>query len=204
MELESQLERAVQASRDLVEASREPPEHPAPFIPTVDVIPRERCAAILLQRCPACFGGVVFGRKLEEGGDIHVATDGNFHHRHWRSAGDSPHFYDPSYFLPKAQVDAIGRHIDRTRKSAPKPHAPLVPHEAIDLCENSYEAANGKKQKAAMDSFDDTGVMALICRHDIPLFFANIDTPGEQQKYAVALIDHLFANTWRRNSRYSV
>jgi hypothetical protein len=43
-----------------------------------------------------------------------------------------------------------------------------------------------------MDSFDDTGVMALICRHDIPLFFANIDTPGEQQKYAVALIDHLF------------
>ncbi|KIK31983.1 hypothetical protein CY34DRAFT_102411, partial [Suillus luteus UH-Slu-Lm8-n1] len=193
VELESQLERAVQASRDLVEASREPPEHPAPFIPTVDVIPRERCAAILLQRCPACFGGVVFGRKLEEGGDIHVATDGNFHHRHRRSAGDSPHFYDPSYFLPKAQVDAIGRHIDRTRKSAPKPHAPLVPHEAIDLCENSYEAADGKKQKAAMDSFDDTGVMALICRHDIPLFFANIDTPGEQQKYAVALIDHLFA-----------
>ena len=32
------------------------------------------------------------------------------------------------------------------------------------------------------------GWMSLICRHDIPLFFANIDTPGEQQKYAVALI----------------
>jgi hypothetical protein len=30
--------------------------------------------------------------------------------------------------------------------------------------------------------------MSLICRHDIPLFFANIDTPGEQQKYAIALI----------------
>lgn len=44
-----------------------------------------------------------------------------------------------------------------------------------------------------MDSFDDTGVMALICRHDIPLFFANIDSPGEQQKYAVALIEHLFS-----------
>ncbi|KAG2080593.1 uncharacterized protein F5147DRAFT_784178 [Suillus discolor] len=192
VELESQLECAVQASRDLVDASRDPPEHPASYAPTVDVVPRERCATILLQRCPACFGGVSFGRQLEEGGDIHVATDGNFHHRHRRSAGDSPHFYDPSYFLPKAQVDDIGRHIDRSRKSALKPHAPLVPHEAIDLCENSYEAADGKKQKAAMDSFDDTGVMALICRHNIPLFFANIDTPGEQQKYAVALIDHLF------------
>ncbi|KIK29762.1 hypothetical protein PISMIDRAFT_6531 [Pisolithus microcarpus 441] len=44
-----------------------------------------------------------------------------------------------------------------------------------------------------MDSFDDTGLMALICRHDIPLFFANIDTPGEQQKYSIALIEHLFS-----------
>lgn len=43
-----------------------------------------------------------------------------------------------------------------------------------------------------MDKFDDGGVMALICRHDIPLFLANIDTPGEQQKYSIALIEHLF------------
>ena len=35
--------------------------------------------------------------------------------------------------------------------------------------------------------------MALVCRHDIPLFLANIDTPGEQQKYSVALIEHLFS-----------
>lgn len=44
-----------------------------------------------------------------------------------------------------------------------------------------------------MDKFDDGGVMALVCRHDIPLFFANIDTPGEQQKYGVALLEHLFS-----------
>ena len=68
-----------------------------------------------------------------------------------------------------------------------------MPDEAIDQCETSYEATDGKKQKTAMDSFDDTGVMALICRHDIPLFFANIDTPGEQQKYSIALIEHLFS-----------
>jgi len=45
-----------------------------------------------------------------------------------------------------------------------------------------------------MDSFDDTGVMVLICCHDIPLFFTNIDTPSEQQKYSVALIEHLFSH----------
>ncbi|KAG1879878.1 hypothetical protein F4604DRAFT_1923085 [Suillus subluteus] len=152
-----------------------------------------QCAAILMQRCPACFGGVLFGRPLSEGGDIHVATDGNFHHRHRRSAGDCPHFYEPSYFLPKTQVDDVGRRIISKRKRAPKIHPSVVLDEAIDQCEHSYEAADGKKQKAAMESFDDTGIMALICRHDIPLFFANIDSPGEQQKYVVSLIEHLFS-----------
>jgi hypothetical protein len=90
-------------------------------------------------------------------------------------------------------VDDVGRRILSLRKRPPKKHTLTVPDEAIDQCEHSYEAADGKKQKAAMDSFDDTGVMALICRHDIPLFFANIDSPGEQQKYSVALLEHLFS-----------
>ena len=30
--------------------------------------------------------------------------------------------------------------------------------------------------------------MSLVCCHDIPLFFANIDMPGEQYKFAIALI----------------
>ena len=35
--------------------------------------------------------------------------------------------------------------------------------------------------------------MSIICRHDIPLFFANIDTPGEQQKYAVTLLKRVLS-----------
>ena len=68
-----------------------------------------------------------------------------------------------------------------------------IPDEAINQCESSYEAADGKKQKALMEGFDNTGLMCLICRHDIPLFFTNIDSPGEQQKYSIALIEHLFS-----------
>lgn len=151
------------------------------------------CASIFIQCCPACFGGTAFGRPLTDGADIHVATDGNFHHHHHRSAGDSPSFYDPSYFLPKRKVDLMGAHIDQQRKKLHKSHKIPVPDEAIDSCEASYEAADGKKQKASMDSFDDTGLMALICRHDIPLFLANINTPGEQQKYTLVLLSHLFS-----------
>ncbi|TFK16874.1 hypothetical protein FA15DRAFT_683652 [Coprinopsis marcescibilis] len=44
-----------------------------------------------------------------------------------------------------------------------------------------------------MDHFDDGGLAALVCRHDIPLLFANVDTPREQQKYAIALLLRLFS-----------
>ncbi|KAF9226042.1 hypothetical protein BS17DRAFT_698793, partial [Gyrodon lividus] len=66
------------------------------------------------------------------------------------------------YFLPKAQVDAVGQCIMKVCKCQPKKHKALIPDKAIYQCETSYEAADGKKQKAAMDSFNNTGVMAVI------------------------------------------
>jgi hypothetical protein len=193
VEIERQVEEAVQSSRDRVATIRSQPENQVATSAPLSTLHSGQCAPILVQRCPACFWGTLFGRPTAEGGDIHTATDGNFHHRHRRAAGDCPCFYDPTYFLLKEFVDKVGRHIDAQRKRPAKIHVPLVPDEAIDQCETSYEAADGKKQKAAMDSFDDTGIMALICCHDIPLFIANIDSPGEQQKYSVALLEHLFS-----------
>jgi Kyakuja-Dileera-Zisupton transposase len=190
VQIERRVEEAVQNSRNRVATLRSQAED---YTSTLSTLRRGRCAPILIQRCPACFAGTMFGKPTAEGGDIHTATDGNFHHRHRRAAGDCPHFYDPTYFLPKEYVDHIGCRIEAQRKRPAKSPVPLVPDEAIDQCETAYEAADGKKQKAAMDSFDDTGIMALICRHDIPLFFANIDSPGEQQKYSVALLEHLFS-----------
>ncbi|KAG5335779.1 hypothetical protein C0989_000367, partial [Termitomyces sp. Mn162] len=52
---------------------------------------------------------------------------------------------------------------------------------------------NGSNVKTNWDKFDDGGLMALVCRNDIPIFLANIDIPGEQQKYAVAMIEYLFS-----------
>ena len=153
----------------------------------------DSCASVLVQRCLACFAGNIFGRPLQGGGDIHIATDGNFHHCHRRSAGSCPPFYDPIYFIPKAQVDEVGHWIQQACKRVLKQWHAMVLDEAIDQCEASYDAADGNKQKATMECFDDTGIMALICCHDIPLFFANIDTPSEQQKFSIALIEHLFA-----------
>jgi hypothetical protein len=84
--------------------------------------------------------------------------------------------------------------ISQARKSSPKKRNPKVPDSAVDECEKSHDAADGDKKKSVSSEgrYDDMGWMSLVCRHDIPLFFANIDTAGEQQKYSVALIIWLF------------
>ena len=119
--------------------------------------------------------------------------DGNFHQKHKKSAKDYKIYYEPIFFLHPDKVNNVGMRIDAARKRAPR----KVPQggaseEAIDVCERSHEAADGRKAKADCKIFDDTGVFALSCRHDVPIFLANIDTPGEQQKYPVALLEELF------------
>ncbi|KAF8240872.1 hypothetical protein L208DRAFT_1420300 [Tricholoma matsutake] len=155
----------------------------------------------------SCFGGTRYGQSFDEGGDVHVAVDGNFNHCHLRSGGECPEFYASQFILPKDQIDAVGDCIDSIWKRLPKawlegswsyqhsrrPKCLIVPDEAVDECESSHMASSGSKSKTNMEKFDNGGQMALVCHHNIPLFLANINTPGEQQKYSVTLFEHLFS-----------
>ncbi|CAO1629622.1 unnamed protein product [Parajaminaea phylloscopi] len=58
-----------------------------------------------------------------------------------------------------------------------------------DHCSSHFKAADERQAKAAQARFDVTGLMLLSCKHDVPLFACDIDTPGEQQKYPLALLD---------------
>ncbi|KAF9037521.1 hypothetical protein BJ165DRAFT_1314737, partial [Panaeolus papilionaceus] len=141
------------------------------------------CAQVLSKRCPACFSSATFGRPLARGGDFLIATDGNFHHRHSIHGGSGTPFHEPKNIIPKEFVDRVGDDIDRARNRSRKVT------KRSDHCEQSFKAAK-EDTRGASDSakYDDTGLMSLVCRHDIPLFLANIDSPGERQKYSVALI----------------
>ncbi|KAJ2913948.1 hypothetical protein MD484_g6465, partial [Candolleomyces efflorescens] len=158
---------------------------------TMEDLGVEECHRILQLRCAACFGGKNFGRLFKDGADIHVAVDANFNHRHLRSAGTSAEFYSPHFFIPKEDVDAVGERIEKQRPRK-KPRQIQVPKEAIDSCQEAHTAGTGSTVKTSLEKFDIGGLAALVCRHDIPLFIANVDTPGEQQKYAVSLIEHMF------------
>ncbi|KAK0457238.1 uncharacterized protein EV420DRAFT_1549515 [Desarmillaria tabescens] len=196
--LEDEIDSMLSNSRAKIPDSFATPNNIQPSTPTVNVdngsvysspahgkrvnitLTRGRCSDLLQQRC-SCLGG-----------DVHVAVDCNFNQRHRTSAGDCPHFYDPRYILSKHEVDEAGVRIEIARNAgAKKNYSPKIPDIAVDEDEKSFDAADEKKEKTHGGRYDDTGLAALVCRHDVPLFLANVDTPGEQQKYAVALIDKL-------------
>ena len=95
------------------------------------------------------------------------------------------YFYEPEYFLSKEEVvDVVRKGIEKVHRHPPCPYKSKVPNAALDQCDDSHTAASANKAKVG-DLFNDKGVGALVCHHDIPLFFINIDTLGEQQKYVV-------------------
>ncbi|KIJ59576.1 hypothetical protein HYDPIDRAFT_100532 [Hydnomerulius pinastri MD-312] len=63
-----------------------------------------------------------------------------------------------------------------------------VPASVLDSCRDSFIAADEKREKASTNFFADTGLMALLCRHDHVLWLVNMTSAGEKQHYALALI----------------
>jgi hypothetical protein len=67
-----------------------------------------------------------------------------------------------------------------------------IPVSVLDGCSESFVAADEKREKASTRFFADTGLMALLCRHDRVLWLVNMTSAGEKQHYALALVKQLF------------
>lgn len=67
-----------------------------------------------------------------------------------------------------------------------------VPSSVLNECNESFVAADEKRQKASTQYFADTGIMALLCRHDRVLWTVNMTSAGEKQYYVLALLQRLF------------
>src|SRR5260370_16403100 len=98
------------------------------------------------------------------------------------------------YFLSSWAVQEAEAHVEECRGRRPSQQkadvvqalrahdsvesGPQVPASVLDECEKSFSAANENQSKAASNIFSDTGLMALICWHDHPLFIVNMTTAG--------------------------
>jgi hypothetical protein len=68
----------------------------------------------------------------------------------------------------------------------------LLTDDVLDECKSSFKAADERRVKANTSFFSDTGLMALLCRHDNVLWLVNMTSAGEKQHYALALLNRLF------------
>ncbi|KZT62546.1 hypothetical protein CALCODRAFT_537517, partial [Calocera cornea HHB12733] len=146
----------------------------------------------LRRACPACFALDAWGRDAKRQPDIIVCTDGNRQLRRFRGRSEGAPFYQAELFLSVEEVDAVGEKMASQRTSRSDVEVPgKLSEEARERCKKSFKVADEQAEIVDGHLFDPTGLMVLLCRHDVPLFACDITTPGEQQKYVVALLKAL-------------
>jgi Kyakuja-Dileera-Zisupton transposase len=82
-----------------------------------------------------------------------------------------------------------------------------MPNYVYDGCSTRFIAANDSNTKAEASIFEDTGLMALTCRHDRVLFMVTLKDAGERQYNALALLKALFRGLpsyWRVGVLYDI
>ncbi|KAF8065223.1 hypothetical protein FPV67DRAFT_1419584 [Lyophyllum atratum] len=172
--------------------------------------PLSRPSDYLRSRCPLCYGSNAFGSKDFKVDSIHTLdacfTQKSRHNP--RGGGRGPADIHPdTVFLSEKQVKDMELLVEEMRPSRPSARKPKasqkdaddgieafmrVPTSVLDACHESFTAADEKRVKASTKFFSDTGLMALLCRHDRVFWLVNMTSPGERQHYALALIKQLF------------
>lgn len=94
--------------------------------------------------------------------------------------------------IPSSQVTATDARLKVLRSRRHDATSDNV-DEVLQGCERSHTSGDGSKAKVRGDKFDIMGVAVLVCRHDNVLFWADVNSAGEGQQYAVTLLEALFA-----------
>ncbi|KAG6842732.1 hypothetical protein H0H93_003651, partial [Arthromyces matolae] len=129
-----------------------------------------------------------------------VCIDACFTQKRNRQARDPPLKHPRSVFVAEKDVIAMEKYVESIRPSKGQARKKQnvavegnedfyegdglrVPKSVLDACESGFTAADDRREKASTQFFDDTALMALLCRHDIVLFIANMSSAGEKQHY---------------------
>ncbi|KIK49998.1 hypothetical protein GYMLUDRAFT_253368 [Collybiopsis luxurians FD-317 M1] len=168
-----------------------------------------RPSEYLRSQCPLCFGG-----SNVEG--VMVCLDACFMQKHnAQKGGRDLRRTHPNTFLSEDEIAAWKAHVDSVRPPKDSDLRPSkqkkttgsgidsedndhveaglrVPKSALDGCLASFTAADEARVKGSTQFFDVTAQMAILCRHDRPLWVVNMTTPGEAQHYTLALLAKLF------------
>jgi Kyakuja-Dileera-Zisupton transposase len=149
-----------------------------------------------------------------------ACVDGCFEQARLRHAGSGDQSVPKAhtFFLTASEVLEARQQVEEARKRPKKSPAPVadenstapglfMPNYIYNNCSDRFLAAGELNKKSEASVFEDTGLMALVCRHDRPLFVVTLQDPGERQYNAVALVNRLFKelpSTWRVGLLYDI
>ncbi|KAL6297842.1 hypothetical protein BKA93DRAFT_820642 [Sparassis latifolia] len=148
----------------------------------------QRPSEYLRARCPLCFGGTSC-RHGDDIPDVIVCIDACFTQKQRKGkadAHDHPRDSERSVFVPEEDVKAMESFVENIHPSDGK-KARCARPTVLDE-EDSYEG----DLKIPTQFFTDTGLMALLCRHDRVLWLVNMTSAGERQHYTLTLVRRLF------------
>ncbi|KAG1847699.1 hypothetical protein F4604DRAFT_1687955 [Suillus subluteus] len=184
--------------------------HETPGIPQVLSQP----STYLSSHCPLCFGGSNWQQHRDPNTmvDCIVCIDACF----TQKCSNNPRngiMQDPpnptaTVFIPERDVKVMEDHVNDCRGGGTgtrkRPRQPVeevpdgyedgmrIPVSVLDGCSESIVVADEKREKASTRFFADTGLMALLCRHNRVLWLINMTSAGEKQYYSLALVKRLF------------
>ncbi|EIN09234.1 hypothetical protein PUNSTDRAFT_67722, partial [Punctularia strigosozonata HHB-11173 SS5] len=214
--------RNCEAPSQTPKPSAQPECHPSTLPPGL-LAEGERPSTYLRSRCPLCFSASKDDACAAF--DAIVCVDACFSQKRRAGPRDPQRSHPDSVFVPEADVQAMEKLVsiirgssEAARKSAaPDAHpnaepdkceGPLqVPNSVLDGCESSFKAADKRREKASTTFFSDTGLMAMICRHDCVLWLVNMTSASERQHYVLTLIQRLFQHiptSWRIGLLYDI
>jgi hypothetical protein len=179
-----------------------------------EVVIQDGSPSVYLQRqCPICFPGskpelntlayvpgipdfTAILTHICTSAQVIVCIDANFAQRRCHSRCSNPVDLHPdTHFHPAHEVETMKCIVEQKRyseaHSSPSAQTSL-PDNTLDDCKKVFIAAQGHIAKVNSNIFAETGLMALVCHHDCPLFLVNMTSAGECQYYALALIKALY------------
>ncbi|KIJ06020.1 hypothetical protein PAXINDRAFT_20762 [Paxillus involutus ATCC 200175] len=142
----------------------------------------------LCSRCPLCFVGLDWRKERDSLVDVIVCIDACFTQKCSKNPrgaeGHDPPNPTSSAFIPSETVTQMEVHVERCRSKGKErgrrvlhpsededrvEEGMRVPASVLNGCGESFVAADEKREKASTHFFADTGLMALLCRHDCVL-----------------------------------
>ncbi|OAX32627.1 hypothetical protein K503DRAFT_805073, partial [Rhizopogon vinicolor AM-OR11-026] len=137
--------------------------------------------------------------------------DACFNQKRTHAHENDPKNSTESFFIPEREVQQMEAEVKALQKDCGKSSMATkrkqgttmdtkdgyeegmhIPTSVLEGCNESFIAADKKREKVSTQFFSDTGIMALLCRHDHVLWLVNMTSAGEKQHYALVLIRQWF------------